>query len=1304
MSKQRNSNAFLIGNVMLLLLACAASANLYAAATDLANGPLASGVSAATTIKPNILFILDDSGSMDDENMPGDNDTNRSLKCWGWKNYNTLAYNPATTYKPPYLIGGTVYSDGVTRFPDADFAAAKFDGYFPASGYTYGGSSSSNTSANLGTTSNLRTTAATKYYYTYPTSSSDNAATTCLAESKYTAIISSANIVAPGTTAGSAAAKTNYANWYSYYRKRAYLMKAATSEAFMDLNDNYRLGLLYIGSVESGSSAGTKPNNDLKVDDFTGAHRTSFFTKIQNMRSASSTPLRGALARAGRIYAGQVAGWDPVQYSCQQNFTILSTDGYWNTGNETASYTSLQINGTSAVGNVDGAAAAAVAATATITINGGSSSGCYTATSISVNTGAAVVELLASTPVPATCTTSRTTLGSNIATSINNATGTTGFTANYGSSVVTITAPASLGAFTATPSATFVKSSGANRTFTIAPFSGGAAATTATPRPYLDSSNVADTLADIAYYYYNTDLRTSALGNCSNTIGATTYNNICDNNVTGAGDDINQQQHMTTFTIGLGASGSVLYESNYKTAPKDADNATTQYYDIKNNTANWPNPSTNTTTARIDDLWHAAVNGRGTYYSASNADTLSNGIRDALAGVSARTGSSSAAATSNLEPVAGDNFVYVALYRTEFWDGDVKSYTIDPDTGALTTTSAWSAQTQLDMQVTAAGAAADGRTIKYFNSSASNKLKDFTYTNLTADSKNVYFDSFCSKVPAPDQCGSDSGDLTAGQKTLANSGDNLVRYLRGQGTYEDENSNANPLYRGREHVFGDVINAIPVYVKKPQFTYDEYDGTYATYKTDNENRAGTVYVAANDGMLHAIDSTTGNERWSFVPSFVMPEMWRLADRAYNTNHRYLVDGSPTAADVCSSSTTAGCAAAADWKTIVVGGLNKGGCGYYALDVTDPASPKGLWEFSHEQLGYSYGNPVVTRRKDGKWVVIFSSGYNNVPGSGCASSTAASDGNGHVFVVDALTGALLENIPTYTSGSTPAGTTGTPSGLSKLNAWLDNGDINIASKLYGGDLLGNVWRIDFDDNYGPSGKESFLLAQLKTSANVPQPVTTKPELNVVKSSGVNYNVVFVSTGKYLGLSDPSDTSQNTIYALKDELTTTGISDVRDSTMQARTMTQSISASTGETIRTVTGGATLDWATGNGWYIDLNPGNVSPGERVNIDMQLYFTSLIVAANVPDTNVCNIGGYGYLYFIYTPSGMAIPGATESRLAVRLGANAQVAGIKTVKLVNGKTVTLVTDTAGGITSVANEGSGGTFKLWRSIWREIQD
>lgn len=1192
MSRQKRLNTTLrcTARAVQLLLAwplCATPGWVGAALTDLANAPLGQGTS-SITVKPNVAMVIDDSGSMAWANMPGSGGTNDDKLCYGNRSYNTLAYDPTYTYKPPYrpvdattpANGGTVptgnpYHDNKPRYPDATFGT---NGAW-SNGYASSGGKNLTTNKPLSYWGEVTTTEkecswqkqkgqnvwvcadvekntwqSIGYYYSTTTSPS----ATCQSDSSYTPITDASQIQGRGET-GTDNAKTNYANWYSYYRTRAGMMKASTGEAFSSINNNYRVGLFFLT---------TNNNTPIKIDDFSESQRQAWYNKLYGATVDNGTPLRRALSNMGRMYAGleKPTFGDPVQYSCQQNFTILSTDGYWN-GDGPQNLSTPP----SGVGDVDSNA----------------------------------------------------------------------------------------------------------------------------DRPYFDKNAQADTLADTAFYYYNTDLRTSALGNCSNTIGTTTYDGLCTNNVPGAGADVNEQQHMTTFTLGLGVSGTVQYEPNYTTA---ADiTGTLQYYDILNKTNNWAKITdwdcNNNCPPQIDDLWHAAVNGRGTYYSASNPSSVETGLRDALAGVSARIGTASAAATSNLEPVAGDNAVYMATYRSVKWDGDLSAYTINPSTGALSSpdTPTWSAQKALDLQVSGASSG-DGRTIKYFStaSTATNNLQSFTYANLNADSKGSNFANVCSNSLLS-QC----LQLTDAQKTLANTGNNLVNYLRGQSTYEAKLGATNPLYRAREHVLGDAVNAMPVYVKKPQFDYGKYDTTYTTFKDNNASRAGNVYMAANDGMLHAINADNGQERWAFVPSFVMPAMHKLADTNYT--HQYYVDGSPTVADVCAtlkSGTPSACASSTDWKTILVAGLNKGGCGYYALDVSDPANPKGLWEFSNDNLGYSYGNPVVTRRKDGKWVAIFTSGYNNVPGT-CGKTTG--DGVGRVFVVDAMTGELLDTI------STGEGSTTTPSNLGKLNAWVDNAQLNTADVLYAGDMLGNIWRIDFDDNHAlpSSGKDAFKLATLQDASGVAQPITVKPELAYVQNS----RVVMVGTGRLLNTSDLGNHQTQSLYGLKDDLTaTSGIGNPRASSNAAVIKARSFTTTTnsaGKSIRTISGDA-INWSSDKGWYVDFS----TAGERINVDMQLQYNILTAATNVPEDNACTSGGYGWLYYFDIETGKHVTTAADSAVGYRLSANALVAGIKTIKLQNGKTVTIVSNSEGGMTVEAAPSPTGAAAgaARRTMWREIQD
>ena len=136
-----------------------------------------------------------------------------------------------------------------------------------------------------------------------------------------------------------------------------------------------------------------------------------------------------------------------------------------------------------------------------------------------------------------------------------------------------------------------------------------------------------------------------------------------------------------------------------------------------------------------------------------------------------------------------------------------------------------------------------------------------------------------------------------------------------------------------------------------------------------------VYVGANDGMLHAFNASTGVEEarlrsWRRVPQ---PARARQAE----LQHQYYVDGSPTMGDAFYGSA---------WHTVLVGGLNKGGQGIYALDITDPANfTEGnaasiyRWEFTDTNdadLGYTFSRPAIVKMHNGKWAAMFGNGYNN----------------------------------------------------------------------------------------------------------------------------------------------------------------------------------------------------------------------------------------------------------------------------------------------------------------------------------------
>jgi type IV pilus assembly protein PilY1 len=815
----------------------------------------------------------------------------------------------------------------------------------------------------------------------------------------------------------------------------------------------------------------------------------------------------------------------------------------------------------------------------------------------------------------------------------------------------------------------------------------------AAPRPLFDGNSASGTLADVAQYYYITDLRatgsTGALG------VDVSQNNVPGRPATDPQNDSAAHQHMTTFSVGLGVDGTLSYKSDYR------ENPTGDFLAIKSGTLDWPVPLNNDPTA-VDDLWHAAVNGRGKYFNTRDPVSLAAGLTETLASVGATVGSAAAAATSNLEPIAGDNFVYIANYETVFWNGDVEARTLDLASGAVNPTPIWRAQAQLDTKTNATVPGGTARTIYFHKPGAPGNLQNFFGTSTFMDATELgWFSANWINGAGAGAALSQWSLLDDTQRAIAANPEHLVNFLRGDSTYEDQASNAalNRVYRDRAHVLGDVVNAQPVYVKSTSADYA--DKNFAAFRDCINDGVGctaartpAVYVAANDGMLHALDGETGNERWAFIPRTVMPRLYLLADKDYASRHQYYVDGSPVVGDVYDSVARA-------WKTILVGGLNSGGRGYYALDVTDPANPIALWEFSGRDsascpsatvlgtdsddcdLGLSYGNPVISKLTSGQWVVMVTSGYNNV---------APGDGKGYLYVLDAITGVIEKKIKAANAAqSIDPGSTTSPIGLTKINNWVDNTNVdNTTLRVYAGDLEGNLWRFD------PNAGSAYAIAKLTDASAKAQPVTTKPELGEANGTAL----VAVATGRYLGTSDLSDTQTQSVYTIKDA--TNGVApaipvDARSNSVVEQVMTDTTDAA-GNPIRTITNNA-VDLATKDGWRVDLP----ISGERVNVDPKLQLGTLIVASNVPVSDACTTGGYSYLNFFDYKSGSYIASSGINVVGTKIG-NSLAVGVSIVRLPNNKTVTIVTTSDNKYPTLAPPFQTENPSSRRSAWREITE
>jgi type IV pilus assembly protein PilY1 len=1250
------------------LLACLAM-RAGAATTDIAQTPLASGGA-----RPNLMFVLDDSGSMQSSYLPDSAYTNGYTNTVGYRSAlcNRLYYDPALRYAP------AVDADG-NAFAPTRFDAAFFDGFDPketvdlSTGFTAWRSFSSQPPTPTGRASDcwyygqcvddgsgVRNLPEPAYYFVYQGGRADrlgdNSSADDCKDTRYDSDGSATGanwrkvVVGAQSGPGGSDERQNFANWFSYYRTRILLIKTSLGLAFRDIDSGFRIGYTTIGYPGVDSS---KPDF-LKIADADNAQKAALYRKLYGkLIPASGTPLRGALSKVGRMYAGRLltGADDPVQYSCQQNFAIVSTDGYWNTNvsagvDEGAGYGPLDLDG-KPVGNRDArlprpmydGTPTAPFWTGSIAVNG---FGNTSVAAIRVGPTSLLAQPTAAFSDPAA-------LAAAIASGIS----ASGFSASARGNVVRIDATdASLSA----PASAIVDGRG-GMGFVVTPFS----------RLASDSGGAQNSLADVASYYYETDLRDSALANCTGALGT----DVCANNVFSSPEDPAVYQHMTTFTIGLGVDGLLRFRDDYASAP------TGDYADIASGAKNWPSPQ-DSEVARVDDLWHAAVNGHGVYFSARNASTLGVALRNALARMRQRVGNAAAAAVSNLEPVPGDNLVFSARYRSVFWDGDIEARTIDPATGEVADTASWKTQAQLDDK-----ARAGSRVILTWDAAAPNRVKAFAWDALNADEK-AMFSGLCAASKLS-QC----TELSAAQQGDAGGG-KLVDYLRGSNDYADRPGTPNGLFRQREHVLGDIVNAQPLYVGAPAFGYA--DANYAAFRALRAPRSPMLYVAANDGMLHAFRASganAGSEAWAYVPPQMLPELWRLADRNYGALHRFFVDGTPVAADICPKAPGAACSAE-EWRTILVGGFGTGGRGYYALDITDPEAPAALWNLSgadDADIGLSFGKPLVAKRADGAWTVAFTSGYNNVaPGSG----------GGYLFLVRAADGSRLDKI------ATGAGDAATPSGLGQINAWVDNRYDNTARRYYGGDLLGNVWRFDVDGPAPPAGRRALLLARLGDAAGtMTQPVTTRPELALVRAGGADLALVAVGTGRYLGRSDIADRSLQSLYVLRDPLGTDGLGQVRENgkLLQRQLMLADDGVSLG------VDGAAVDWNAKSGWYVDLKTGDAASGERIDVDMQLQLGVLKAASNTPSVDVCSIGGSAMRYAFDLATGLAPPGALRGTVAYKVSSGALLTGIDTLRLQGGRTSTLLADSAGMLQGVRDPAVPAPASAPKRIsWRELPD
>ncbi|MBF0186555.1 MAG: hypothetical protein HQL50_01365 [Magnetococcales bacterium] len=546
-----------------------------------------------------------------------------------------------------------------------------------------------------------------------------------------------------------------------------------------------------------------------------------------------------------------------------------------------------------------------------------------------------------------------------------------------------------------------------------------------------DGDGADNTLADVAYRYYINDLR----------------DDLADEVPTSAFDGASHQ-HMVTFGVAFGVTG-LLSDTDSDGWPDDASTDVTGD-GFPDTDGDWgdPNSSCSDCGKKIDDLWHASFNGRGTFVSARTPQAVKNALSDALADIADRTSSSSSAAL-NSGSLSDLSRLYQARFDSGDWSGNVVAFPISTVTGELDEDNpAWEARDVLNGQ--------DWNTGRVM------------YTYNTEVGQGIAF-----RWPE-DPSDPGGSELTTTQMALLeddpdtavvdddNKGDERLEWIRGN---RDDEGVASGKFRPRTYVLGDLIHSAPTYVSPPSLDYPESleSSSYAEYKESYASRDAVIYVGGNDGMMHGFKAEDGTEVMAYLPNETFPILNDLTSNSYG--HAYSVDGQVTAADVYG--TYPGCTDGSScWRTILVGGLGSGGQGIYALDVTDPtdyvesnANEIALWEFTDSddcvgvcgtdadryKMGYTFSGISIVKAANGDWVAIFGNGYNSTDNDG---ATALED-DAVLYIVKIEDGTLLKRITTGGNGlATPA--------------VVDVDNDYIADYAYAGDLNGNLWKFDLTD--------------------------------------------------------------------------------------------------------------------------------------------------------------------------------------------------------------------------------------------------
>ena len=1152
------------------------------AATSPSQVPLYSAVPGA---KPNLMLILDNSGSMAYEYPDGYTLTNsckelagqvrrsgewRSCKdyngtgaYYGWysmrsSDFNLQYYNPSITYLPRVNVDGSPMANPLT------FLDNQSSGQFEYSAL------SGNYTIDSGTDrfplySEYTTAAAAKGTFTYVKCVGGDCSTAAKRTQIDITYPASGSINLPpvhtrtdcgknATTCTQALELQNILNWYVWYRNRSLAVSTAIGQALQSYENKFRIGYLQYNSITSTNYA-TASSIVRGVryfkDDSTNVGnnwKSQLYSWLYGIVPAGGTPSHQAVSLAADYYSGTNAfagstnvrttygnPWrnDPTEagsesntrdLSCRRSFSIVLSDGAWNSGTSK--------NAGTQYASQDG------------------------------------VETFSGNP------------GGNLATLRYNPNGANG----WNSSIL----------------ATKLRA----RNLYI---------------PYSDGKTTTNGLADLtANLFWNNDF-SSSLGN--NVLPLDAQHNPT------------FWQNMTTYTIGwgltpsgdLGVSGGLTWDQITKYNNDWLSGVATPVKPRWSDGGSGVNLNSSSTgdSLRVNDFIRAGYTGGGRAYSVYSGDDVRKAIDNALSSMVGSGNDAGVAVSGNSSEFQSleNQYKYTTEYKTVNNSGDIKAFRLNANGGYLDLDvsgkpqPAWSANALMPALANR----------KIFALANYDPAAPASATRLAMTSTTTL-----SGLPSDLQALLQTNSL---QKTDAS----FIRYLLGEDPQRDT---IGTVYRSRIAPIGASVNSPPVFVGgRINMGYDTYGavdgkGGYAAYRTNKQALPPTIFAATNNGKVHVLNAAksdatvagvkAGEELAEFMPKGSMAAQIDLANEAFR--FRYTLDGPLAEQDVYDKGATP-----PKWRQLVLGTGGRAGSFMYGLESPmntgnrTPTKENFLWEVNAQTEGYGdmanmTNQSTAGQLDDGTWVMLTGSGQ--YPSSGKKVG---------LYVVNALTGKLVKFIPLPTGwGNDIAGGN---RGLGGVVAVRDTNRKVVAA--FAGDANGNLWRFDLRT---ASFAVSYGKPLFTTPGGKGEPIYATPTFQTHPGDGSACTsstttqcgaIVVVGTGILLDENDlDQPATRQAIYGIWDktpigdnDATGTGnvtAADLVEQTINLASAKDGSGLETGKKFYQVSSNK-VDWKTQRGWLMKLGvipfSGAMTNGERVVGDPSNLGSSVIVTSFLPE-----------------------------------------------------------------------------------------